>query len=74
MAERKPALTRAPERPVLRKLLDHAKTVELTDQQLRDQRISFVYGNAPKGSRITRESAERSADRIRVSSALDSQA
>ena len=73
MAERKSALTQAPERPALRSLLDKAKTVELTDAQLRDQRISFVYGNAPKGSRITRESAERSVDRIRVSAIRDAQ-
>ncbi len=66
MAERKAALTPAPERPKLRALLTRAKSVTLTDQQLREQRASFVYGNAPKGSRITKESAERSVDRIRV--------
>lgn len=67
MAERKSALKRAPERPVLRALLDRAKTVELTEEQLLDQRISFVYGNAPKGSRITRDSAEKAAHSLRVS-------
>lgn len=66
MAERKAALTRAPERPELRKLLNGAKTVTVTDAELRAQRASFVYGNAPKGSRITKDSATRSVDRIRV--------
>lgn len=66
MAERKAALERAPERPQLRALLDNAKTVTVTDADLRAQRASFVYGNAPKGSRITKDSAAKSVDRIRV--------
>ena len=66
MAERKAALKRAPERPGLAALLKEAKSVVLTDDQLKEQRISFVYGNAPKGSRITKESARKSVDRIRV--------
>ena len=66
MAERKSALNRAPERPELQVLLDHAKTVVMTDDQLQEQRASFVYGNAPMGSRITKESARRSAKHIRV--------
>ncbi len=66
MAERKATLKRAPERPELQALLDRAKTVILTDEQLQEQRASFVYGKAPKGSRITKESALRAVKRIRV--------
>lgn len=66
MAERKAALNRAPERPNLVMLLDHAKTVVMTDEQLQEQRASFVYGNAPKGSRITKDSARKAAGRIRI--------
>jgi hypothetical protein len=66
MAERKSALIRAPERPELQQLLERAKTVTLTEEQLLEQRVSFVYGNAPHGSRITKESARRSSTRIRV--------
>lgn len=66
MAERKSALKRAPERPQLKALLEQAKTVVLTEDQLKEQRVSFVYGNAPKGSRITKESARKAVDRIRV--------
>jgi hypothetical protein len=68
MVERKVALNRAPDRPELQALLDHAKTVVLTVEQLQEQRASFVYGNAPMGSRITKESALRSVKRIRVTS------
>ncbi len=66
MAERKAALNRAPERPELQALLERAKSTVLTDEQLKEQRASFVYGNAPKGSRITKESARKAVDRIRV--------
>jgi hypothetical protein len=66
MAERKSALKRAPKRPELQALLERAKTVTLTDDELREQRASFVYGNAPKGSRITRESAKQSVVRVRL--------
>jgi len=66
MAERKSALKRAPERPALAALLERAKGVTLTDAEIREQMASFVYGNAPKGSRITKESARRAASRLRV--------
>lgn len=66
MAERKSALKRAPERPALEVLLREARSKELTEDVLREQRASFVYGNAPKGSRITKESARASTERIRV--------
>lgn len=66
MAERKSALKRAPERPELRRLLDEAKKVVVTDEELQAQRASFIYGNAPKGSRITKESALIASTRIRV--------
>jgi len=66
MAERKSALKRAPERPELRRLLEEAKSLGVTDEELQAQRASFVYGNAPKGSRITKESALTASKRIRV--------
>jgi hypothetical protein len=66
MAERKSALKRAPDRPELQKLLEKAKSVIVTDDMLQEQRASFVYGNAPAGSRITKESATAASKRIRV--------
>ncbi len=67
MAERKSAFKRAPERPELKRLLDSAKTTVLTEDQLQEQRASFAYGNAPEGSRITKESARSAIRRIRLS-------
>ena len=51
MVERKTAFQRAPERLRRQALLQHAKTIVLTEDQLKEQRASFIYGNAPKGSR-----------------------
>lgn len=66
MAERKSALKRAPERPALAALLEQAKNAKLSDEEIREQIASFVYGNAPRGSGITKESARRAASRVRV--------
>lgn len=66
MAERKTALKRAPARPALEAKLENAKSVILTDDQLQEQRASFAFGNAPKGSRITKESAIKATQHIRV--------
>jgi hypothetical protein len=46
--------------------LERAKLVVVTDEMLQEQRASFVYGNAPKGSRITKDSARKAAARIRI--------
>ncbi len=66
MVERKSALKRAPERPELDRLLERARSVVITDEQLKEQSASFVYGNAPSGSGITKESALRAVNRVRV--------
>lgn len=68
MAERKSALKRAPARPELDKLLEREKQTGVTEAQLHEQRISFAYGNAPKGSRITKEAAKQAAENIKVAS------
>ncbi len=66
MANRKIAIGNTPKRPDLQRLLDKAKESVITDEQLQQQRVSFIYGNAPEGSGITKESAKRAASRIRV--------
>lgn len=59
MAMRKPVLSPAPARPELDALIAKARQTPLTDEMLKEQRASFVYGNAPEGSPITKESARR---------------
>jgi hypothetical protein len=66
MAERKSALTRAPARPALDALLEQARRVPITDSEVQEQVASFIYGNAPKGSRITKDSARQAAGRVRA--------
>lgn len=66
MADRKSALKPPPHRPELDRLLEQARLVGVTDDQLLDQRVSFAYGNAPEDSRITKESARRAASRVRI--------
>jgi hypothetical protein len=64
MAIRKSALKAAPARPELDRLLEEAKAAGITDEQLREQRISFAYGNAPANSGITKETARTAANSI----------
>lgn len=66
MVERKSALKRAPQRPELDRLIEKARSIVVTDEQLREQRASFVYGNAPRGSSITKESALLAVNRVRI--------
>jgi hypothetical protein len=66
MAARKSVLKPAPHRPELDRLVAASIKSGVTDEQLQEQRISFAYGNAPEGSRITRESASLAARTIRI--------
>ena len=68
MADRKMAFRRAPERPDLEALYEVSRKHEMTDDELKVQRASFIYGNAPEGSRITKKSAAAAVDRIRLRS------
>jgi hypothetical protein len=64
MAIRKSALKSAPARPELDRLLQKARETGVTDEQLFEQRISFVYGNAPENSGITKETARSAANSV----------
>jgi hypothetical protein len=66
MVERKPSVSRAPKRPELERLIQRSKEAGVSDEVLEEQRASFIYGNAPKGSRITKESARRAAKSLRL--------
>lgn len=66
MAARKPLLGPAPSHPELDKLLEHARTLQITDEQLQEQRISFAYGNAPVSSRITKDSVRNASRSLRI--------
>ena len=57
---------KAPQRPELERLLEASKQSKITEEELLEQRISFAYGNAPEGSKITMDSVRKAANRIRV--------
>ena len=66
MAARKSVLKPAPHRPELDRLIEASIKSGVTDEQLQEQRVSFVFGNAPEGSRITKDSARKAAHSIRL--------
>lgn len=66
MPARQALLKRAPERPRLAELLEEARQTGMTEEQLAEQRVSFAYGNAPEGSKITKDSVRLAATRIRI--------
>ena len=67
MAARKSLLHRAPARHELDALLEKARQQGVSDEQLREQRVSFAYGNAPfDEAGITKQSVEISAMRNRL--------
>ena len=47
-------------------LLEKTKDVQVTDEQLREQRISFAFGNAPHSSRVTRDKVVRASGSLRL--------
>jgi hypothetical protein len=69
MAIRKSTIRAAPPRPALEHLLEQARLNGVTDEQLQEQRVSFVYGNAPENSRITKESARTASKSLRLARA-----
>jgi len=48
------------------RLLEQAQKVNVTDEQLKEQRVSFAFGNAPESSRITKESVRAASRGIRI--------
>ena len=62
MADRKQFLGDVPVDPEIEKLLENAGPV--TEEQLREQRISFAFGNSPDSEFITKESVRRASQSI----------
>lgn len=69
MAERKSSISRAPKRPELERLVQLNKETGVSETVLEEQRASFAYGNAPKGSRITKASARSASKSLRLAHA-----
>lgn len=61
MADRKQFLNVAPADGELLRLLEETKGTRVTEEQLREQRISFAFGNAMGSDSITKESVRHSS-------------
>lgn len=47
-------------------ILNRTRHLVVSDEQLRQQRISFAFGNAPLSSDITRDSVVRASESLRL--------
>jgi hypothetical protein len=68
MADRKQLLHDVVPDPELAQILERSKGTAVTEAELREQRISFAYGNAPQSSehRITKESIKAASEHIKL--------
>ena len=64
MVDRKQFNSNLKPNPQLMELLERAKSVEITKEMQHEQRVSFVYGNAPVSSKITQESARQTVESL----------
>ena len=64
MADRKQFINAAPADAELMRLLDATKDVVVTEEQLREQQISFAYGNLMGSETSTKESVRLSAQHM----------
>jgi hypothetical protein len=66
MAARKQFQSRLTVSPELRDVLDEARNRDVSEDELREQRVSFAFGNALKSDLITKDSVRRSSKSIRL--------
>jgi hypothetical protein len=69
MADRKQFFGDTTPDPELAKLLQEAAKTTVSEDDLREQRISFAYGNAPANAKnITKDSVRHTSEHIRLKS------
>jgi hypothetical protein len=66
MAARKQFQSRLTVSPTLSKVLEEARNRDVSEDELREQRVSFAFGNALKSDLITKDSVRRSSQSIRL--------
>lgn len=66
MADRKQFMNVEAADAELVNLLETTRNIVVTDEQLREQRVSFAFGNAPHSLNITRERVVRASERMRL--------
>ncbi len=66
MADRKQFLSVEPADAELLRLLEETRNTPVTEEQLREQRISFAFGNAMGLDSITKDSVRHSSQNLRL--------
>lgn len=66
MADRKQFQNISAPDPELMRLLEASRNRPVTEEELREQRISFAFGNAPDSDRITKESVRQASKHIKL--------
>jgi hypothetical protein len=66
MADRKQFRNTRPADPELLRILEATKDQQVSEADLREQRISFAFGNAPASNLITKETVRRASEKIRL--------
>lgn len=66
MPERKQLLESIPVDEELARLLEEIGDTPVTEEELREQRISFAFGNAPMTSKVSKESVRRASENIKL--------
>ena len=52
----------------LKKLIESSKRTPVSEEQLREQRVSFAFGNSPDSEFITKETVRKASKTIRLAS------
>jgi hypothetical protein len=68
MAARKQFLSSKPADPELVSLFETTRSIQVTEEMLREQRISFAFGNALHSDRVTKDSVRLASSHIRLAS------
>ena len=66
MADRKQFMKVEPADAELLKLLEETRDVLVSDDQLREQRVSFAFGNALNSESITKDSVRHASKQVRL--------
>jgi hypothetical protein len=66
MADRKQFLGVTQPNADLLRLLSELRETVVTDEELREQRISFAFGNSLNSDRITKESVRQASKSVRL--------
>jgi hypothetical protein len=66
MADRKQFFGEITTDPELLRLLEGSRQTLVTEEELREQRISFAFGNAPANAKNTKDSVRQASEHIRL--------